>query len=280
MYDKKTATAKAILIVVYLPVSWSYINFVFSTASGKYWRGSQERDLEGRLDSFYSYSSPKSSWEMEVYAPRFVRMPNRLACVHITKSLPLTPLMISQDLEPHNKPVAGLNAAWSSPASTTHCFSTARRVTHWSSQSQCGFPSAKAKARQLDQASNLIRISIEQHILSVCLRRTNSISQVKRRAYHELQSRKTHRAAFCESLALLAGSSNNTSCNSSKEVCNGWIVTGTWRENVARLIYLCFAWASMNIFSVFHCWENKFPPACWEALLLICWVGCLYECNK
>ena len=70
----------------YLSFSWSYINFLFSTASGKYWRGSQERNSEGHLDSFYSYSSPKPSWEMEVSAPCFVRMPNRLACVDMTNS--------------------------------------------------------------------------------------------------------------------------------------------------------------------------------------------------
>ena len=101
----KTAAPTTILIVVYLLFGGSYINFVFSTASGKYWRGSQERNSEGHLDSFYSHSSPKPSWEMEVYASCFVRMPNRLGCVDMTKSLPLTPLMISQDLELYNKPI-------------------------------------------------------------------------------------------------------------------------------------------------------------------------------
>ena len=38
---------------------------------------------------------------MEVYAPRFVRMPIRLACVDMTKSLPLAPVMKSHDLEPN-----------------------------------------------------------------------------------------------------------------------------------------------------------------------------------
>ena len=49
------------------------------------------------------------------------------------------------------------------------------------------------------------------------------------------------------------------------------------REDVVRLIYLYLG--KHEIFSAFHCYENKSPPACLEAILLIYSMICVKICN-
>jgi len=85
---------------------------------------------------------------------------------------------------------------------------------------------------------------------------------------------KTYCAAFCTSLALLAGLGNNASCNGSQwlERAADWNKVG---EDVTQLIFLL---GLPLIFSAFHCYKNK-PPLPAEALLRIYSVDCLYRCN-
>ena len=92
----------------------------------------------------------------------------------------------------------------------------------------------------------------------------HGISSLNMSSAQGLQSGKTYCAGFCPSpVALLAGSGYNASCNGLQ-----WLETAAdcnkVREDVAWLIYLYLG--KHDIFSAFHGKENKFSPACWEAL--------------
>ena len=84
--------------------------------------------------------------------------------------------------------------------------------------------------------------------------------------------KRTAQLFYASPVALLVGSGYDASCSGLK-----WLETAADCSLVCRNIVLLINLdlGKHEIFSAFHCWENKCPPACWEALLIYS-LGCLY----